>query len=157
MINTAPNGSFRILGFTSLFERGISGAVSSFAQAFRLLLTSMISLVHQSSSVTPVSNSPFPRSFLQAAFIAFELSFRLQRDTNISYVPIWIYRGQRAADEPPVELSKLRESPFQRLSLLRSKAQPYFSRYCWNIINRCILELWDGGHGYICRYMKLLV
>lgn len=51
MIKTQPNGSFLNFGLRNLFEKEMSGAVSSCAHFSRLLLTKTMSFVHQPVSV----------------------------------------------------------------------------------------------------------
>jgi len=77
MISTHPSGSFLILGRRSLFASGISAALSSFAHLARWSQQKIVSLAHQSTSVTTDSNIPFPKSLLQASRIAGSLSLSL--------------------------------------------------------------------------------
>lgn len=77
MIKTQPSGSFRMIGLRNLFEKGMSGAVSSLAHCSKLRVTKTQSLLHHPVSVRYVSKPPLPKSFLHASAIACSLSERL--------------------------------------------------------------------------------
>ena len=87
---------------------------------------------------------PFPKVFLASDINGIGTIFQTA-NTGISLARHVL--GIRWIDSvPPVELPKLCESPFERLCLLGSKAQPHFFRYRWDSINGRVLELWNCGH-----------